>query len=237
MTVLNFVRFGSLTGTDTNPNVTLAGAPSLGDLVVCYVSWNSTAVPSSSGSANLLTEISSTDEAIMAWRIAGAGESATQQLVVLGTARAWVCHIGVYSSPDSPTPIEVHGGNVDNDATKTLTTAVNPTDGIERLLVGGAFSNGGHTFSAEKFNGSTTGVNALGDAANGSSNSSAYWDMIQDPTVAGNYTCEAVASISQNGGVYLAIFKPAAATNFPPGLGPQLSMTHDMQAIAQTIGW
>src|SRR5688500_5986668 len=87
------VREGSATDTVANVTVTLAAAPANGDLLVALVSGPVTTV--SSGWAKL-TNITSTGNGALFWKVAGAGESATQQPCT--TTALWVCVMREYNS-------------------------------------------------------------------------------------------------------------------------------------------
>jgi hypothetical protein len=213
-------------GSATQPNVTLTGAPTNGNLLIAGIAGNNAAsntLTATAGwnkiAATEVSALSANDKLCVLWKVAGAGEAANQAPATFASGVNWVCGIVEYSGCATASPVEASTANQDNDATKTTTGTADPTDGVERLLVGACIDDTNPTWSAQKFNGSTTGVNERVDRARGTNTVSlTIFDKIDAATVSGNYTAEAVSTITDNGVAAIVIILPAAgaATKAPP---------------------
>lgn len=232
MTITHVQAKTDYLGGTANTTLTLDAAPTQGNLLVAIARWNGNFISSVNATANSgagWTEIDAvlldgiTQGSWMAWKIAGASESATQTPFNSSSANRTVI-VSEYSTTNGwdAAPVEASTSNVDADATKTTTGTCDPTDGVERLIVGCGSSDGNRTFSAEKVNGSTTGVVERGDIGGGTSAAGetiCLFDLITASTSSGNYTSESVCSVADDGGALMAIFKPAlpaATAPFPP---------------------
>lgn len=152
------VRSGTGSADNATVSVTLGAAPAEGNLLVAMVSFPSGAETlAATGTWTELTRVDPADKSALYWKVAGAGESATQSPALASDAKTWVCAMAEYSGCATTTPLEAETATSDADATKTTTGTCDPTDGVERLIVVGAASDGNRTFSAQKVNGSTTG--------------------------------------------------------------------------------
>jgi hypothetical protein len=193
--------------------VTLAGTPTNGNLLVAFVTSVPAAPAAANGFARLTPIASPSDDAALFWKLAsGEGTTVTPTADVGG---AWLCGLAEYSTTNGwdATQPEAGTANADADATKTTTGTADPTDGVERLVIGAAYSDGATTFSTQKVNGSTTSVNEVTDSSRGTSaggETESIWELFEASTVAGSYTSEGVAGRVDDGSAHIAIFKPIA---------------------------
>lgn len=205
-----FVQAKTSSGAGQDVTATMNSTPTNGNLLVAMVSVNGTRTMNAQTGWTKLTEVTGTNTGGLYWKRAQAGETTLQYPVQHdGITDVWVIAIAEYSGIDTPAPVEAETGNADNDATKTTTGSCNPTDGVERLVIGGAFSANNGTWSSQKVNGSTTGVTERGDIGAGAAanvTSSTLFEKIDTSTVSGNYTAEAVSSATANGAAFIAIF-------------------------------
>jgi hypothetical protein len=211
-----FVQSAANPSTGLNVTATLGAAPTQNNLLVAHVAQQATNTFTPSAGWAALTEVTSTDEGLLLWKIAGAAEQAAQTPCVTSSAtRNWECIVAEYSSV-AASPLLAENGQADNDATKT-SPSVTPTAGLRALCIGAAFSTTASTgFSAQKLNGSTTGVTERQDQGSGSGSNQVrgcLWDA-EITSTSGSYTVEATASVSEAGGVSIAIFKLTSGTTF-----------------------
>lgn len=213
----------SITNTNTTITAsvaaTLAAAPFQGSLLVAYVCAQGTRTLTASGTWTRLALQTSGDTSALFWKVCAAGDTAAQTVCTSdSTSAAWGVCISEWHSATGwdANPVEASTSNTTSTATKTTTSALDPADSVERLMVGGANNTTGNgiTWSAEKFGGSTTGVTERADlpaVVTISTNETGLcmWDAILT-TGAGTYTAEAVCSAAAAGSVHMAIFKPSA---------------------------
>lgn len=213
MTLPVFVRSATGTGLSTTPSATLAATPTSGNLLVSYFPGGTTAqTPINSYTQRTVVTDGSGRLTAFYDKIAGGSEPAAQAPATITAAASWSCHALEYSSVDPASRLLVENGQADNDSPKT-SPAVDPTDGVDALIVGGCFWNATTgTVSNELVNGSTTGVTERTDPNAG--RASATWDWI-GVTASGTYTVEATPSASTNGGCQIVIYKGAAAAATP----------------------
>lgn len=212
--------------TQNSITFTLGSAPSDGDLLVIAAVWGPLTVTDTLAGIWQAVDvrISNLDFSRLYYKVCGAGESTTQTVATLSGGLASVILAGEgYQITNGwhATPLEATTQNIDDDATKTTTGTCDPTDSVERLIIGAAFSDGNRSFSAEKVNGSTTDVSERGDIGIGTANGGgtvALWDLLQASTASGNHTAEGVALAADNGAVFIAIFRPAATAQDAPEL-------------------
>jgi hypothetical protein len=211
------VREGVNATNTANVTVTLAGAPSSGNLLVAIVA--SGAAMTAAGIWNKLTTVTDADQGALFWKIAAGGEVAAQ--IPCTTTTNWSCVLAEYSTTNgwNASQPEVTTQNVDADATKTTTGSCDPTDGVERLVIGGMWSDGNSTFSTPLVNGSGTSVNEVQDTAQGTAaggNTAMMLERLDASTVSGNYTAQALCARTDNGGAHIAIFQPIAGGGGAP---------------------
>lgn len=216
-----YVQHAANPSSGSTISATLPAAPTQGHLLVAWVAQNGAVTFTAQDGWTGLTVIAAADTGQFFWKVAGAGESATQTPCTSSGTGAYVCVVGEYDDMD-PAPFLVDDGTNTNQQVKTG-ASITPRAGIEALLVGAAISkSGGTTFSGEMFNGSTTGVTERVDTASGSGNtgtSAAFWDMYV-PSTSGTYQTTATASVAEGGGIALAMF---AHTSAPPPVTGTLS--------------
>src|SRR5688500_14854507 len=150
-----FVRAGTGSGASADPAVTLAAAPAQGNVLVAWVASASSSLdtdtPASGWSA--LTGNENIDTSRLFYKVCGAGESATQQPVVLTTSNRWIMTLVEYSGINTTTPIDV-SSIINQTTTSRASTAVNPTDGIAATLIGVTWIDGStRTFTSPNFTG------------------------------------------------------------------------------------
>jgi hypothetical protein len=211
--------FYSAAGTSTTPARTVGHVPAEGDLMVAFVDYNGTAptVTVINGWTLVFTGSNGTDSYSTFWKIAGPSESASFAPCTLSASKDWAIGAASFAGCATTSPLEAWNISTDADATKTMVASCDPADGVERLLIGHALTDGSsRTWSGQKFNGSTAGVTAhtgssLGTAAGGIA--STHWWKVENPTVAGNYTAEAICSVADAGNIWLLIFKNGAPAN------------------------
>ncbi len=216
--------FYSTSGTSTTPTRAFGSTPVAGNLLVAFVEINSASVTSTAinGWTRLLGTGNGTDSVAALYKVAGVGESATAAPCTLSSSQLWTISVAEFSGTDPSAPLDTWAYTSASAAIKTITNACDPADGVERLLVGHAMTDGSsRTWSGHKFNGSTTGVSwqdgiATGTAAGGLASTS--WYKVEATTVAGNYTAEAVCSVADAGFIWLLIFTPAPTTVLTPPL-------------------
>lgn len=212
-----FVRGAAATGASSAPAVTLSGTPTQNNLLVAQVGNNSTGTYTTANGYTLQFDLTNGDRFAASYKIAGASEGTSQAPLTISASRDWICYVAEYSGTATASVLEASTSNNDNDVTKTTTGSCDPTDGVERLLVGMAWEIVGSvtfTWGSQKFNGSTTGVTERADQRNTSKTGGTYWDKIDSSTVAGSYTAEAVCDDTGDGAVALLIFKAGATTNY-----------------------
>lgn len=213
------VREATGTGSSTTPQVVFASAPSAGDLIVVMTSFAVVASGTTNSGWTDWTGASlfSTDVGAPYYKVAGAGESATQNPSTLVSSTSWTCVGRIYSGADQSAPLEV-ADLVASTTTSKASSAVDPANSVERLFVGVAFSDGARTYSAHSFTGGGT-VNVAGSPSTGTTNSGescTMWDIIQT-SGAGTYAATVTCSAADGGGCGIGIFKAAAAaTKAPP---------------------
>jgi hypothetical protein len=184
------VREGVNATNTANVTVTLAGAPSSGNLLVAIVA--SGAAMTAAGIWNKLTTVTDADQGALFWKIAAGGEVAAQ--IPCTTTTNWSCVLAEYSTTNgwNASQPEVTTQNVDADAT---------------------------TFSTPLVNGSGTSVNEVQDTAQGTAaggNTAMMLERLDASTVSGNYTAQALCARTDNGGAHIAIFQPIAGGGGAP---------------------
>lgn len=204
-----FVRAASGTGTSANPSATLGAAPTLDDLLVAFVTTSNTSALTTINSYTARSEVISTRRGKLFDKIAGGSETAAQAPATVAAA-VWTCNVAEYSGIDTTNRLDIENSQADNDATKTSPT-VNPTDNIDVLIVGCAFMNASGSFSTEKVDGSTTGVNERLDQAS-SGSTGCVWDWFGN-TSTSTHSTEVTASASSAGGAWVAVYKVAVTGN------------------------
>lgn len=215
---IGFVQKKSNTGLGTTVSAVMDAAPTEDNILVAMVAIVGVVTTTAQSGWTRLTEVKSTNTGALYWKVAGTGESTTQTPVVstAGPTSDWIVFIAEYRGINEIVPLDVETGNSDGDSTKTTTGSCDPTDSVERLIIGGAFSaDNSNGWSLEKVNGSSTNVTerdvaaVIGDSGN---ISSVLFDKIETSTQSGNYTVEAEAPGTSNGGIFIAIIKAGPAS-------------------------
>lgn len=214
------VRDGThVSSTGTNVTVTFAAAPADGNLLVAMV--GSASAQAVAAGWNALTAITNGDVSCLYWKIAGAGESASQICCTVGSNTSRTAGMAEYSTTNgwNVTQPEVSTQNTDNNAAKVTTGSCDPTDSVERLVIGGLGSDGARTYTTQQVNGSATGVTEVNTGARGTTaggESFDMWEAFVASTAAGSYTAGATASAADTGGAHIAIFQPTAGGGAAP---------------------
>lgn len=204
-----FVRGGATgsVGTSTTPAHTLAATPTAGDLLVAAVGNPAAQALTAINGYTKLTENSG--RAIL-WKRAGASEPAAQAPCTLAGAAKWVCCACEYSGFTATTGVDVETITAIATSTSFLSDYVDPTVGDNRLIIGAAFGTGTNLFSAEKLNGSTSGVieraEAVSSGSGGTNTAVAIWDKIATSITGGGHNVEATCAIAESGAVAIAFF-------------------------------
>lgn len=200
-------------GSSAAPSVTLDAAPAQGNVLVAFVfSTSTTAITGSGwtlGTSQGTGTGGSTRAGRMLWKIAGAGESATQTLAA-GNA-SWAMVLAEYSGIDTTTPLNVQNSTAPASSstltTPTVTTTANSNGGVV-VAAGGVRTVA--TYSAETVNSSATGVSEAAEAAPASAASSAVWDLFVSNLTATTYSGAATASAAAVQVTAIAVFNAAA---------------------------
>jgi hypothetical protein len=205
-------------GTSTTPQVTLGAGPTQGNLLIAWIATNGagtvgrTTITAANGYAILTVSLVSgvaTDPCALAWKIAGAGESTTQNpgTTVSGP---WSCRVVEYNNPNgwpvSPVDTEL-SQSVASTASYT-TPSRTPTASLADCVVAAGYGcvNTARTWSVEAFSGSNVGaVTEDGDAAGGAIATAAI------TSTTGAYQGSATCSAATGGADGIAIFTPNVA--------------------------
>jgi len=218
-------NFLSSAGSSTAPTRGWATTPVEGNLLVAFVELNGglQTITAINGWTLIASGADGADGYGALYKVAAPGESTTAAPCTVGASVAWILSIGEFSGTDPVAPFEAVGHTVTATTTKTMVQGtVDPPDGVERLLVARALTDGAtRTWSGHKINGSTVGVYAQQGASTGTAAAGmnvTLWCKVENPTVAGAYTAEAICSVADNGSIYLLSFKPGVTTVLTPPL-------------------
>lgn len=209
MTAGDFVQAKSASGPGYGSTFNLDAAPIAGNLLVAFITWsNTSAIATANPGWTIGTALNSQDSGVMAWKIVGVGETATQGPVTLSINPNKDVSIIEYAGPWNATPLDVEGAQDSTPGNSTKTTpALNPVDGLSRLFVAAAYNNKNNaTWSTHKVGGVTTGVTERVDYRG--ENSHTVWDRVL-VTAPGTYNASAVDTSNNTGGSFLAVFTPA----------------------------
>ncbi len=193
--------------------VTFDAAPTDGNLLVAMVSQQGAPTFTLQSGWIQMSVLTSSDRGGMFYKVAGVGESATQNPVdssVDASGAPWAIVITEYAVPVVAV-VEVNGSNADNNAAKSLTSALVPNAGIRAIAVGGSFSTRGtNTTDSQTIGGlvatergdpGTTG-DALGTQCS-------LWDLEIESTLGSYFTTATVTGSTFQGAIFLAIFELA----------------------------
>lgn len=192
---------------------TLPSAPTAGNLLVAMVDCAGLVTPTATGAWNKLTQVQSTDTGCMFWKLVPASDTALQTLTSAGTGSSWAVVIQEFTGVDPTTQLLI-----ENDQASTTTAkaspSVSPAAGLANaLLVGGAFSDGSRSYSAQAFTGSNVGAVAVAGSpttgATTTGESCSLWYAVVSSTT-GAYAATATCSAADGGGCAVALFRPAA---------------------------
>jgi hypothetical protein len=136
-----FVQAKTAVGTGQNVTVTMDSIPANGSLLVAMISVNGTRTMNAQTGWTKLTQVTSSDTGGLYWKKAASETTVQFPLQQDSAVDVWVIAIAEYSGIDTNSLVEAETGNADNNATKTTTGSCNPTDGVARLIVGGAFDD------------------------------------------------------------------------------------------------
>lgn len=216
-----------LNGVGPNMAWFCASAPTPGNLLVLFMIGNVNGIGVNTAAGWTRPAFTNVvDSYGIFYRVAQAGDGSLITAGSFTSGSAAMIEVSVeYSGTlnDQATVLDV--GSFGTYATTLKSTSgqtIDPADGVERLLLGFFGSDGsGRTFSAGRFNGSTTGVTAIVENGAGTSNGGMRVYMIEKfdlATVAGSYSADATASAADDGFAALYIFKPGATSVLTPPL-------------------
>jgi hypothetical protein len=206
-------RSASANGSGDSPAVTFSEPPVKNRLIVVCVAMNGTGRTLSAGTGwALLSQGSNSDEGVICWKVARAGESATQQpFTITNASPAWRAHGAIFRLAAGRAPVvDVEVANNDNDNTRT-STSLNPTDNITALFIGFAHTDSLDTFASRNFSGTagtTIGTELLSNV------SSTAWYLIAS-TSTSSWFSRTTTTSGANGVAYLAIFREATPAGSP----------------------
>ncbi len=210
---------GAATGTSTTPSVTLPASVAAGTLLVVGVSCSSArTMTAANGFAKLTLSAGGGTSASSAlfWKQADGTEGTSLAPCTLDSSSAWNASGAEFTGIASPLVDVETNSTYANNSTHT-SDAVNPTDGIEGLIIGlTVISATGKTFASQTVNGSSTSVVELTDSA--SSNAGAgcqtLYYKVESSIASGNYTVSATQNSGLNiGASAIAIFKIGIVTS------------------------
>lgn len=189
----------------TTPQVVLDAAPTKDNLLFAAVALGNT----SGGftAINGYTAVAGPNSQVnYFYKLAGASESATQAPCTTGTARDYICSVSEYSGVALSSPLNVSGSNTDATSPQDLSSAINPTDNIDTLMIGVASNDVARTYSGQTIGG--TAANERTDASQNANASVSVFDRLNVNTSTSTFVCQATASgVPTNGAIALFIFK------------------------------
>lgn len=192
----------------TTPQHTLSSTPIQGNLLVAGVALGNT----SGGftAINGYTEVAGpNNQASYFYKIAGAGESATQAPCTTVTARDYRCAIAEYTANSLTFSLDASGATADATSPQDQ-AAINPTDNVNAIMVGIATNDVARTYTAQTI-GAITAVERV-DASQNSNAAVTLFDRVDIYTSTSTFAAQATASgVPSNGTIALLIFKGVAA--------------------------
>jgi hypothetical protein len=200
------------TGASAAPQITLSQAPVQNNLLVAFVTIDTT-TPTLSAAAGWtkLTTQANTVNCALFWKVAGVGESATQQPASLSASDDWIVIMTEFSGAATSLPVDVEGAGLDSTS-PFVTPGVDPVDGVERLAVLGVGSNDNDTppYDTEQVGGNV--ATEIGEVAfAGPKLGAGAWFYVYASTPAGTISGQASGAPNAASTAHIAFFKPGAA--------------------------
>lgn len=216
--------------------ITLNASPIQGNLLYVLGTRNSTTtVAAPDGTWTALTELTVGGGSARSYRafykIAGASESAT---IAFANTNTMTIHVLEYSGVAASSTLNIDNAQLNASGSPQFTPTVTPSGSGNAIIIGYAAQKNGATYSTEKVNVSTTGVNERTEINNGTSTSGVLYDLAVTG-LTGTYFGEAAPSANAIGGGGISIFNEAGGTIALTGTITSSATEADIVAGGKTI--